>query len=354
MRHILLLLALCTNISVSAQNLILNPGFEVIDTSYALPIEGTAGSETDTFDLHNVVGFYNPSFATTDYYNCDGKHAHCGSRYFSRGMKAHSGYGYAGIYIERSKWKEYIGVVLKDTLRAGKNYRLSFWMAISPKSRIAMNTMQVEFWDTSYVKVAYQYSEYPRSNPRYPTIDIPRTNQVAMVGNWAQVSMAFTAIGGEKSFVLSYFDDYWQTTSTPETPKNKNNDPYCYYYLDDFELVEISGSPIPRKTTVRPIIYFDTDKDAIKKQFYAPLDSVVTNLKQNAAMKIIVNGFTDSVGNVEDNLDLSRRRAEAVKKYLVDHGIAESRITTAWYAESRPAGDENAINRRVEFVYIRP
>lgn len=70
-----------------------------------------------------------------------------------------------------------------------------------------------------------------------------------------------------------------------------------------------------------------------------------------AQLTVIVNGFTDSVGVIEDNLDLSRRRAEAVKKYLVDHGIAESRITCAWYAESRPAGDENAGNRRVEFIF---
>jgi outer membrane protein OmpA-like peptidoglycan-associated protein len=339
------LLLLCS--LVRAQNLVVNPGLETIDTSYTLPLD----NGLDTFDLHNVVGFYNPGFGTTDYYNCDGKHAYCGSHFFRRDMKAHTGTGFAGIYIERSKWKEYIGVVLTEPLQAGKNYRLSFWMFISPKSRICMNTMQVEFWDTSYVKVASPLSEYPRSHPLYPTITVPRTNQVAMVGNWVQVSVAFTAIGGEKSFVLSYFDDYWHSTSTPETPKNKNNDPYCYYYLDDFELVRIEGPPIPQKSSVRPIIYFDTDQDVIKKQFFSPLDSVVTKLKENVHMTVIVNGFTDSVGNVEDNLDLSRRRAEAVKKYLVDRGIAESRITCAWYAESRPAGEENAENRRVEFIF---
>lgn len=36
---------------------------------------------------------------------------------------------------------------------------------------------------------------------------------------------------------------------------------------------------------------------------------------------------------------------------LVDHGIAETRITIAWFAESRPAGIQNAENRRVEFVF---
>src|SRR5688572_11559047 len=80
MRHILLALVLCASICVNAQNLLLNPGFETIDTSYHLP------NPSDTFDVHNVVGWWNPGSGTTDYYNSDGKHAHCGSPYFGKEM----------------------------------------------------------------------------------------------------------------------------------------------------------------------------------------------------------------------------------------------------------------------------
>ncbi len=332
----------------SGQNLILNPGFEIIDTSYHLP------NPSDTFDVHDVVGWWNPGAGTTDYYNSDGQHKHFGSPYFGKEMKARSGVGYGGIYIERGKWKEYIAANLKEPLIAGKNYHFSIWLAISARAKYAMPKMQIEFWDVNYVKVADVRSDYPRSNPKYPAIEIPGTARPSMVNVWTEFAVDFTAVGGEVSFVFGYLDDYWQSVSLPDNPKNKGQDPYAYYFLDDLSLTTTAGPPIPRKTNTRPIIYFDTDKDVIKKQFHSPLDSVVTQLKQNAAMKIIVNGYTDSVGNVESNLDLSRRRAEAVKKYLVDRGIAENRITTAWYAESRPAGDENAINRRVEFVYIRP
>lgn len=102
---------------------------------------------------------------------------------------------------------------------------------------------------------------------------------------------------------------------------------------------------------MRPIIYFDTDKDIIKNEFFAPLDSVVAKLKANAHMTVQINGFTDSVGNVEENVKLSIRRAEAVKKYLTDRGIPESRLKTFGFAESRPAGAANAENRRVEFIF---
>lgn len=347
MKRYLLAFVMCALSSViDAQNLILNPGFENTDPTYELPLP-----PLDTFDHHNIPGWWNPGTGTTDYYNSDGKHAYCGSPYFGKEMKAHSGNAYGGIYIERGKWKEYIAVNLNDTLEAGKNYKLTMWLALSQRARYAMQSLQIEFWDVDYVEVATPTSEYPRSNPKYPAITVPGTSRASLVNTWTQFTVEFTAAGGEVSFVFGYLEDYWRSVSLPETAKNKNQDPYTYYFIDDLEMTLIPGPPIPRKTPVRPIIYFDTDKDVIKKQFYSPLDSVVTKLKENAHMTVIVNGYTDSVGNIEDNLDLSRRRAEAVKKYLVDHGIAESRITTAWYAESRPAGEENAENRRVEFIF---
>lgn len=350
-KRFLLLFFFACGTTLAAQNMVLNPGFEIIDTSYRVNDDPYP---SDTFDLHNVTGWWNPGAGTTDYYNCDGNHPHCGSRYFGKEMKAHSGIGFGGIYIEHGKWKEYIAVNLTDTLKPGQNYRFSIWLALSARARYAMPRLQIEFWDVDYVKVADYRSSYPRSNPRYPAVDIPGTARASMVNKWTEFTVDFTAVGGEKSFVFGYMEDYWGSISLPDNPKNKGQDPYTYYFIDDLSITPLTGPPIPRKTTVRPIIYFDTDKDVIKKEFFSPLDSVVTKLKENAAMKIIVNGYTDSVGNVEANLDLSKRRAEAVKKYLVDHGISESRITTAWYAESRPAGDENAINRRVEFVYVRP
>lgn len=347
MRHLLPALLLCVLplVCPAQKNLIRNPGLEIIDTSYSLP------SPSDTFDVHNVVGWWNPGAGTTDYYNSDGNHKHFGSPYFGKEMKAHSGNCFGGIYIERGKWKEYIGINLTEALVAGQNYHFTIWLAMSARARLAMQKMQIEFWDVDYVKIANINTDYPRSNPKYPAIELVGTSRASMVDKWTQFSVDFTAVGGEVSFVFGYLDDYWSSVSLPDNPKNKFQDPYAYYYLDDLSLTTTDGPPIPRKTTTRPIIYFDTDKDVIKKQYYSPLDSVVTKLKENAHMTVIVNGYTDSVGNVEDNLDLSMRRALAVKKYLTDRGIAESRITCAWYAESRPAGEENAENRRVEFIF---
>ena len=75
-----------------------------------------------------------------------------------------------------------------------------------------------------------------------------------------------------------------------------------------------------------------------------------------ASMSFIVAGHTDSVGPEAYNLDLSRRRAEAVVDYLVaQFGIATNRLTVQGYGETRPIDDNGtaagrANNRRVEFT----
>jgi OOP family OmpA-OmpF porin len=71
----------------------------------------------------------------------------------------------------------------------------------------------------------------------------------------------------------------------------------------------------------------------------------------------VVEGHTDSIGTREYNLDLSRKRAESVKQYLVEEfGISEFRISTEAYGESRPVADNKTDagrqkNRRVEGVF---
>lgn len=342
----LLLLLVSLHDTGFSQNLILNPGLEDRDTS------NRAIRPYDIFAQRDVPGWYNPGSTTTDFFMSDGKHDDYGSRYFSRRIKAHGGHSYGGIYIDNTKWKEYIGIELKEPLVQGKNYRLEMYLSISNRSKYGAASLQVNFWDTNYVMIG-GVTGYPRMSPTYPSVVIRNTGQQKMVGDWVKVSADFTALGGERSFVLGFLSDLFQTAPLALTPVNRNNDPYTYYYIDDVSLVQIEGSPIPRVMPSRPIIYFDVNSAVIKPQFYLGLDSVVSRLKADALLKVNVNGFTDSTGTDALNLGLSVRRAEAVAGYLVSKGIDPVRITANGYSETRPAGEDKALNRRVEFVFSR-
>lgn len=103
-------------------------------------------------------------------------------------------------------------------------------------------------------------------------------------------------------------------------------------------------------------IYFDTGKADLKPESTPSLEQIAAYLKSDSKVKLHVVGHTDSVGGFESNLQLSRRRADAVAAALArDHGIAPARLTGNGVASLAPVAtnateEGRARNRRVELV----
>jgi outer membrane protein OmpA-like peptidoglycan-associated protein len=91
-----------------------------------------------------------------------------------------------------------------------------------------------------------------------------------------------------------------------------------------------------------------------------PVDRIIVTkaaaiLAANPAVAIQIEGFTDDVGDWDVNLELSRARAETVRKALIAHGIAASRLSSAGRSEERPklpntSAANRALNRRAELL----
>lgn len=102
------------------------------------------------------------------------------------------------------------------------------------------------------------------------------------------------------------------------------------------------------------IVYFDYDKSNIRTDQRVALDKNAEILKGNPDISIEVEGHCDERGTVEYNIALGDRRAQSVKKYLIDLGISADRIKTISYGKERPAvpgtGEEAwGKNRRAAF-----
>jgi OmpA-OmpF porin, OOP family len=103
-------------------------------------------------------------------------------------------------------------------------------------------------------------------------------------------------------------------------------------------------------------IYFDTASAALKPESGAAIGEIAKMLKTDPNLKVYVVGHTDTVGNVESNLKLSRDRAESVVQALVsNHGIAVARLRSFGNGPFAPVAtngtdDGRALNRRVELV----
>jgi OmpA-OmpF porin, OOP family len=112
------------------------------------------------------------------------------------------------------------------------------------------------------------------------------------------------------------------------------------------------------ETFVLNNLIFAQGKSVIDPKSYAELDEVVQMLKENPRIEIQLEGHTDNVGSPKANMELSQSRVDAVKKYLVEKGIAKNRIQTKAFGGSQPLRNEmtpdaRAANRRVEMRILK-
>ncbi len=113
--------------------------------------------------------------------------------------------------------------------------------------------------------------------------------------------------------------------------------------------------PVKKHIELSADTYFDFNKATLKPAGQEKVDEVVQTMKQHPEVRATVEGHTDSVGSEAYNQRLSERRANAVRDYLVAHGIDASRITTRGYGKTKPiasnkTAEGRAKNRRVEIT----
>ncbi len=134
----------------------------------------------------------------------------------------------------------------------------------------------------------------------------------------------------------------------PTKPETKNG------YEDEDGCPDEIPAPIKEFTGVIDGIEFEFNKTKIRKGSKPTLDKAVKVLKEFPEIRVEISGHTDNVGTREFNVDLSRRRAEAVRDYLVAGGVAAERLKVRGAGPDQPIADNEteggrAKNRRTEF-----
>lgn len=105
-------------------------------------------------------------------------------------------------------------------------------------------------------------------------------------------------------------------------------------------------------------VHFAFDSDVIHESQKRVANVVLRDLADDANLKVRIDGYTCNIGAADYNADLSLRRANAVKNYLVDNGISASRILTKGHGMDDPVADNanrdgRSQNRRVEFTFFK-
>ena len=104
-------------------------------------------------------------------------------------------------------------------------------------------------------------------------------------------------------------------------------------------------------------VYFATNKYNINSNSQTTLNKLIGVFKEFPDTNILVVGHTDSVGDADYNMTLSKNRAYAVTNYLTSRGVSSGRLTTNWFGETQPIYDNStaegrAKNRRVNVVIL--
>ena len=189
-----------------------------------------------------------------------------------------------------------------------------------------------------------------------------KKNNFGHISIWRQRERLRVYVNGEKIFDLPKafkMDSKYTNITFADQGGYKEDD---YYVLGNIRLAV--GAPDTRNKLitegkfVTTGILFDVNKDVIKPESYGTLKSIANVLSENQDVKVKIVGHTDSDGDDASNLDLSKRRAEAVKNALEkEFSIDGSRMQTDGKGETQPVDKNNTVtgkanNRRVEFIKL--
>jgi OOP family OmpA-OmpF porin len=145
------------------------------------------------------------------------------------------------------------------------------------------------------------------------------------------------------------YDDKDKCPSDPETKNGFEDDDGCPDNLPE---------KIKKFTGVVQGIFFDQGKATIRKQSTPTLDGAVHVLKEYPSITLEISGHTSSEGDPEFNQKLSQDRADSVKQWLVNKGIAPERIHSRGAGSEEPIADNKTAagrvkNRRIEFKIVQ-
>lgn len=248
------------------------------------------------------------------------------------------------------KYSEYLQGELTEPLIAGKIYQISFKVSLADKSARAVSCLGAILTPE---KINQKSNSFLTQKPQFISHRI-----VSDSVNWVTISGAYIAAGGEKFITIGCFKDENFHVKKVVAPLH-NDSRKAYYYIASASVTPYISTP-DLEALINGVEYieimnmqFALESSVIDPQFHNELDEVSAWMIKHPDLKFFIAGYTDKTGTNAINDPLSVRRANEVKKYLVQKGVNESNLYTEGFGSSNPIEYkiQSHENRRVE-IYL--
>lgn len=284
------------------------------------------------------------------------------------------------LYGKKRLPRHYIQVKLNDKLVAGKDYCVSFKLALSKISRFGTNNIGAYL---SKRKVRMREIEEYTIEPQIMHSENKIFDDQYL---WSTICGVFTAEGGESYLTIGNFADENEMSRSDYNNMrrvkgfNQLQTQDAYYFIDDvevFNMAQIESCSCEEEEDEgdgMQVVYQENvseqenaeavDKIKNQKIFFdynstkpaspRALITVIQEMKKNPELSITIVGHSDSKEAEEINADLAQERAQAIADYLIEKGIAENRFNVISRGADEPADETGtksgrAKNRRVTF-----
>lgn len=214
----------------------------------------------------------------------------------------------------------------------------------------------------TYFVATHKANENLRNNANQNQFTIQAGNRKVHISIWRQKQRVRIYLNDKKVWdIPTAFEANIPVNSIYFRNNGTDND-RDYYCITNIKLA--TGNPNTKQKLLTEgkfstsNILFDVNSDKIKTESYGALKDIANVLAENTSVKVKITGHTDSDGDDAANLELSKKRAVAVKNYLSQNfNIEASRMETDGKGETQPAvkndnAENKAQNRRVEFIKL--
>lgn len=345
------------------ENLVYNPGFEVVAPGKKVgldnPIETAAGWSAPTRGKSLLYTTYREYIYDPD-----------GSLW---PFTARTGKNVAGMNVygddDGVPRREYIQGALTKPLTVGRRYYFEFWVHYHCEgaNNIGIVFLPEKIKDTTAGLLNFQPVSFQKAVTLYDndknTWTLVRDSFVAarpfqyfVIGNFFPDSTTLIE-GNRYDHHFAYIDDILVTEAPNQSavpaPITKAEEQKWHENTETSKGMQTTtAGSVPNKS----LVYFKLDSSEITPETATLLDAIATELTQKPGVKIELKGFASSEGSVPYNKQLSDRRNQSVRRYLMEKGVSPLAISMKAFGEDNPVSpndtEENrSKNRRVEIVW---